>query len=108
MVQHGLYGRAVGADEVKVQVGWMGEDDIPPDSAHLGGFIPPSFEIPSVVRVVCRVVYAVPVEDVQEDVIVEFIDSRARYCMPCSIFFSWKCWYPMSIAGINRRKETDH
>jgi len=55
MAQHGLYGRAVGADEVKVQVGRMVEyDDIPLDSAHLGEVIPPSLEIPSVVRVVCR------------------------------------------------------
>ena len=51
---------------------------IPPDSAHLDEFIPPSFEVPSAVRVVSRVVYAVPVEYVGEDVIIQFVDSRAR------------------------------
>jgi hypothetical protein len=62
MAQRGLYGRAVSADEVEVQVGRMGEYDIPPDSTHLDEFIPPSFEVPSAVRVVSRVVYAIPVE----------------------------------------------
>jgi hypothetical protein len=95
MAQHGLYGRAVGTDEVKIQVGRMGEYDIPPDSAHLGEFIPPSFEIPSIVRVVCRVVYTVQVEYIKEDVMVQFIDSRTQGCVaPGSIFFSLKVLDP--------------
>lgn len=69
-------------------MGRMGEYDTPPDSAHLDEFIPPSFEIPSAVRVVSRVVYAIPVEYVEEDVIIQFVDSRARcFIAPCSIFF---------------------
>ena len=106
MAQHGLYGRAVGADEVEVQVLRMGEYDTPPDSAHLDKFIPPSFEVPSAVRVVNRVVYAVTVEYVEEDVMVQFVDSRARCSVePCSIFFSWKCWCP-SLEEIGERKQT--
>ena len=88
MAQHGLYGRAVSADEVEVQVRGMGEYDTPPDSADLDKFIPPSFEVPSAVRVVSRVVYTIPVEYVKEDVIIQFVDSRAQWFIaPCSIFF---------------------
>jgi hypothetical protein len=88
MAQHGLYGRAVSADEVEVQVCRMGEYDTPPDSADLDESIPPSFEVPSAVRVVSRVVYAIPVEYVEEDVVIQFVDSHARWFIaPCSIFF---------------------
>ena len=106
MAQHGLYGRAVGADEVEVQVRWMGEYDTPPDSAHLDEFIPPSIEVPSAVRVFSRIVYTIPVKYVEEDMIIQFVDSRARYFIaPCSIFFSWKCQCP-SLEEMGERKQT--
>ena len=106
MAQHGLYGRAVGTDKVEVQVLRMGKYDTLPDSAHLDKFIPPSFEVPSTIRVVNRVVYAVTVEYVEEDVMVQFVDSCMRYSVvPCSIFFSWKCWCP-SLEEIGERKQT--
>jgi hypothetical protein len=78
MLQHVFYGGAVGADEVEVQVGRVPEYDASPDSAYLNELVPPSLEIPAMIRVVCRVVQqSIPVEYVEKHVIIQMADRRA-------------------------------
>ena len=78
VVQHGFDGGAVGADEVEVQVSRVPEYGASPDSAYLNELVPPSLEIPAVIRVVSRIVQQpIPVEYVEKNVIIQLADRRA-------------------------------
>jgi hypothetical protein len=78
MCQHVCYRHTISAKKMDIQPNWGCKNNVPPLSRNLGQLVPPTLAVPAESDILAIIFIpdteAIEIENVEKDVIIEFMD----------------------------------